>query len=496
VSDSTPKPTLDSLEPAAVWNLFSAMSAVPRPSKREEKIQAHMRQTAEKLGLTHRSDSIGNIVIDVPATPGHEAAPLIVLQGHLDMVCEKNAGTEHDFDQDPIRLELAEDAAGAAIVQAAGTTLGADNGIGVCLALAAATEPEVTHGPLEILLTTDEEEGMTGALALDPKLVRGKRLLNLDSEEDHALYIGCAGGCDSTVNWSFPARPTATSELYRLRVRGLRGGHSGGDIHEGRGAATKLLVRTLQRSGQEDLQLIRIDGGSKRNALAREAEALVAGGPGLRQALEQAAAAVTVEGKTESSEPGLSIEVEVSSQATTLGLSARDTNTLLCALVALPHGVLGMHPKVPGLVETSNNLATLHSSLDDGNLEISAGMLSRSSSDTRIEETKTQIAAIGALSGARVEHSNAYPGWEPDVSSPLLVTCRQVHQEVFGSEPEVAAIHAGLECGLIGQRLGGMDMISFGPRIEGAHSPDERVWVDSVEKSWRYLKAVLAALAA
>ncbi len=486
---------LKTLQPAAVWSYFAAMAAVPRPSKREEKIRAHMRQTADELGLAHRSDAIGNIVIEVPATPGHEAASTVVIQGHLDMVCEKNAGTEHDFDRDPIRLLLAQDEEGAAIVHAAGTTLGADNGIGVCLAMAAATSPEVTHGPLEILLTTDEEEGMTGALALDPTLVQGKRLLNLDSEEDHALYIGCAGGCDTTLTWSCATFPLEDgAQVHRLRVSGLRGGHSGGDIHEGRGAATKLLARTLRRSGDDELRLLQIQGGSKRNAISREAEALVTGGPDLGEALAVAAQAVAAEGKMESHEEGLEIQVENASGSGE-ALSVTDTETLLTALAALPHGVLGMHPKVPGLVETSNNLATLTSSTEEGRLQIRAGMLSRSSSDSRIEETKAQIAAIGTLSGAGVEHANAYPGWEPNVSSTLLTTCQRVHEEVFGEAPKVAAIHAGLECGLIGERLGGMDMISFGPRIEGAHSPDERVWVESVDKSWRYLKAILAALA-
>ena len=267
-----------SLEPQAVWQYFSGIAAVPRASKHEERIREHVRRLAQERGFNVREDAAGNLLIEVPATPGHENAPITVLQGHLDMVCEKNAGTAHDFDRDPIRLILDRDpATGEEIVRADGTTLGADNGIGVALALAAATSPDVVHGPLEILCTVDEEQGMTGAAALQPDFFRGKRLLNLDSDEDTVIYIGCAGGGDITLSWEFPTRPVSGRlELARLTVSGLRGGHSGGDIHENRGNANKILVRTLLDPDVKRVQIASITGGSKRNAIPREANAVIA----------------------------------------------------------------------------------------------------------------------------------------------------------------------------------------------------------------------------
>ncbi|MGD8453942.1 MAG: aminoacyl-histidine dipeptidase [Phycisphaerae bacterium] len=488
------------LEPTAVWRFFADISAVPRPSKQEEKIRAHVRETAQKLGLAFREDKTGNIVIDVPASPGHEKAPLTILQGHLDMVCEKNAGTTHDFDRDPIRLIVEKDAASdEQIVRAAGTTLGADNGIGLALALAAVTDPNVVHGPLEILCTVDEEMGMTGAGVLTPEFVRGRRLLNLDSEDDAILYIGCAGGGDISLTWELPAAaPAKGLEGVQITVSGLRGGHSGGDIHENRGNAVKALVRTLSAAGLDGLQIAALRGGSKRNALAREATAVLAGPAGTLDKLRKAAGPMQEIVAHESAEPGATITVEPAG-ADAIGhvLSAADTQRILWTITGLPHGVLEMHPKVPGLVQTSNNVATLSTEPAAGGakMTIVIGCLSRSSVDGRLEVTREQIAAIGRLAGAAVEFGHSYPGWAPDIDSPLLASCRRVFTELFGSEPNVTAIHAGLECGIIGQRLGKVDMISFGPRITGAHSPDERVYVASVQRSYQFLTKVLAELA-
>ena len=311
MSQATPT-GVESLEPAEVWRFFAGISAVPRPSKHEEQIRAHVRKTAEELGFKFREDRVGNIAIEVPATPGHEKAPVTVLQGHVDMVCEKNAGTEHDFERDPIQLIIDKDPkTGEQIVRANGTTLGADNGIGLALGLAAATSPDVVHGPLEILCTVDEEMGMTGAGQLEPGFVRGTCLLNLDSEADDMLYIGCAGGGDVTLTWAFDTPALGGGgETCRVTVSGLRGGHSGGDIHENRGNAIKVLVRTLARAGLKDLRIVTIAGGSKRNALAREASVVLAGSKGTIEALKKAAAVLRDTVAHESAEPGAVITVE------------------------------------------------------------------------------------------------------------------------------------------------------------------------------------------
>ena len=490
---------LDGLGPAVVWGFFSRIAAVPRPSKKEGPIRQAVRVLAQENGLAVREDNVGNLVIEVPASAGLEGAPITVLQGHLDMVCEKNAETAHDFDRDPLRLILDREAdGGEQLVRADGTTLGADNGIGLALALAAATSPEVKHGPLELLFTVDEESGMTGADALTPDSFRGRRLLNLDSEEDDVIYIGCAGGCDTTLSWDFPVEPVGEGAvLSRVMVSGLQGGHSGSDIHKNRGNAIKLLGRTLMSVVPEELRLVSMRGGQLRNAIPREAYALVAGPPESFVALSAAASAVKAQTLREGAEEDLSLRVErEGAGGATVALSRDSTSTLLQTVAALPHGVLGMHSTIAGLVETSNNLATVTSDTPKGpTVRLAVGLLARSSSASRLQSTLGQIAAVGSLAGARVATANHYPGWEPNLDSPVLRSCCRVYERLFKEEPKVTAIHAGLECGIIGERIGGMDMVSFGPRIEGAHSPDERVYVTSVQKSWRYLVALLEELA-
>jgi dipeptidase D len=490
---------IEALEPAPVWRLFARLSGIPHPSKKEERIRAEVRAVAEEMGLSAREDAAGNILIDAPASPGCEGAPVTVLQGHLDMVCEKNADSTHNFDQDPIRLIVDRDeASGERIVRADGTTLGADNGVGVAMALAAASATDMTHGPLELLLTADEETGMTGANALTPESFRGRRLLNLDSEEDDALYIGCAGGCDTILTFSCELQaPGQTAAAYQLKVSGLRGGHSGGDIHENRGNAIKLLTRTLLRAGLDRFRVASIRGGQLRNAIPREAEAVVVGSADSMEALRQAAAEVQAEGSEESAEPDLAIDVAAAGpSAVPSVLSQADTGRVLATLAALPHGVLGMHRKMEGLVETSNNVATVRFAPDGGGgpVTIEIGNLSRSSSASRQREALDQLAAVGRLAGATVKTGDPYPGWAPNPDSPTLATCARVYRDLFGAEPRVAAIHAGLECGIIGERVGGVDMVSLGPTIQGAHSPDERVYVASVQKSWKFLQTILAEL--
>lgn len=491
---------IDVLEPAGVWRLFAELAATPRPSGNEVRVREYTRQLAEKNGLTVREDRVGNIVVDVPGSSGCEDSPVTVLQAHLDMVCVKDSGVEGDFNRDPIRPVLDVDADGRRqIVRAEGTTLGADNGIGIAMAFAAAFSPDVTHGPLELLLTVDEEDGMTGAKALTPDSFRGRRMLNLDSEEDDTLYIGCAGGRDTTLSWTFPTTaPAPGDDSVRVMVEGLRGGHSGGDIHENRGNALKLLARTLLRTDSDCLRLACIAGGIKRNVIPSEASAAICCPADAASRLREAADEVAEEGRRESAEPSLAIRVEsLSDDEVQAALTTADTALLLRTLAALPQGVLGMHPNVPDLVETSNNVATIvftpHK--EGKQVDVEIGSLSRSSSESCKAAACEQIASVGRLAGAEVVMANDYPGWEPNLDSTVLATCRGVYERLFGAPPKVTAIHAGLECGLIGKLVGGMDMVSFGPTIIGAHSPQERVYVDSVAKSWKYLTAVLSELA-
>jgi dipeptidase D len=489
--------TIESLEPTAVWRFFAAMTAVPRPSKFEDRIQAHTIQTAEELGLPCRKDDAGNILIEVPASPGCESAPIVVLQGHLDMVGEKNADVDHDFENDPIETFIdTDDETGQRIVRARGTTLGADNGIGVAMALAAATDPDCTHGPLEILCTSDEEMGMTGANALTTHFFKGRRMLNLDSEEDDAIYIGCAGGTDVNLTWRLPTTPIDDSATgCRVSVTGLRGGHSGDNIHLNRANAIKALVRVLHDADFDGLRLISISGGSKRNAIPREASAVVCGPATIIDALKKSAQAVQdaiVEAGVDSR---CSIRVETADASDQRATSADDSQRVLTALIALPSGVLAVVPEMPGLTQTSNNLSTLQCTTSGDAIEIVAGCLSRSSSADQIQTTVQGLLALADLAGAQGSAGNGYPGWQPNIDSPTLAVCRRVYEELFGETPRVAAIHAGLECGIIGERVGEIDTVSIGPRIEGAHSPDEHVFVESVAKSYRYLKAILAELA-
>jgi len=490
---------VENLEPKPVWQLFSGIAAVPRESKHEEQIRAYMKKLVTDRGLKVREDKVGNLLVEVPASPGCEAAPITILQGHLDMVCEQNTGGKHDFRKDPIRMVLATDAKGEQILRADGTTLGSDNGIGVAMSLAAAFSPDVKHGPLELLFTIDEEAGMTGAKALEQGFFRGRRMINLDSEEDDALYIGCAGGSDATLTRSYSAAPLDdAAEAARVAITGLRGGHSGGEIHENRGNAIKLLARTLHAVEERGVRIAEFGGGSKRNVIPREATATMVCQRGGMEALRTAAKTFTAAAQAESGEQNVQIAVEPVGLANLKGaLSANDTQALLAMLLALPSGVIGMHPRVPGLVQTSNNLATMAiDSSRNGRLHAEIGLLARSSSPEWMQAVLTQIAAVARLGGAEFSAGNSYPGWEPNLDSPLLNTCQTLYERMFKAAPRVTAIHAGLECGLIGERVGGgLDMISFGPRINGAHSPDERVWVASVEKIWKYLQAVLAELA-
>lgn len=480
---------LAEIEPRKVWGFFEEIRKIPRPSKHEEKIRTWLKDWATDNSFAFREDATGNLVVTIPASEGHENADIVILQGHVDMVPEKNRDVEHDFLKDPIEADIEDD-----WVLARGTTLGADNGIGMALAMAAATDPECIHGPLELLFTVDEETGLTGATQLDDSLLEGRMLLNLDTEEDGAFYIGCAGGADQHTCFDIERETSHHPEGFQVAVCGLRGGHSGVDIHENRANAIKLLARLLKAvmdSGIE-FDLVSIEGGSKHNAIPREAFAEIRVASDSIERLKSVAGEQKSEfdGEFGRIDPALSVEItgaDVGDQAFTADLTRR----LLGALVAVPHGVLAMSHSVRGLVETSNNVAVINTT--DSAVEITTS--TRSSVMPALRAMTTQIRAGFEMAGARVEDMGGYPGWAPNPESLLLKTGKSVFTNVFNKEPEVKAIHAGLECGIIGQKFPGMDMISFGPEIRSPHAPGEKVQISSVANTWKLLKEFLANLA-
>jgi len=485
-------PRVESLEPKAVWSQFARILAIPRPSGHEEKMAELVLEAAKKKGVAAERDAIGNVVVRVPATKGREKSPVTVLQSHLDMVGEKRSDVAHDFAKDPIRPRLEGE-----WMYATGTTLGADNGVGVAAALALLenADGDLEHGPLELLFTVDEETGLTGAKKLSPKILKGKRLLNLDSEEDGLFFIGCAGGCDTKLSIKpapVPAPPAG--DAFTLAVSGLKGGHSGVQIHENRGNALKILARWLlaaQRAGIA-FELARFEGGGKHNAIPREAfadvildAAAVKAQKPVTEAL-QAALASELEGI----EDKLALEARPLAERPKRVYRAADRDRLLRLVQALPHGVLAMSGAVPGLVETSSNVAV--AAMEDDRVVVWTS--SRSSVAPALEAVLAQIRSIGELAGFEVDTKDGYPGWKPNPQSPLLETAKRVFASSRGAEAKVTAIHAGLECGLIGEIYPKMDMISFGPEIQSPHSPDERVHVGSVGRFWTFLKTLLAAL--
>jgi len=481
--------TLTELEPHVVWNYFDEIRKIPRPSKHEEKIQAWLKAWAEEQGFAVHEDAAGNLVVSVPASPDSDGAAPVVLQGHVDMVPEKNRDSDHDFLTDPIKVVVDGD-----WVVAPDTTLGADNGIGIAMAMAAATDQGCVHPPLELLFTIDEETGLTGATELDDSLLSGRLLINLDTEEDGAFYIGCAGGQDQHTIFDIERKTSSLPEEIQISVQGLRGGHSGVDIHENRANAIKLLARLLLagRGAGIEFDITTIEGGMLHNAIPREAFAGLRGAEGSLERFSAVLEECTSEfmGEFGKIDPDLVIEVTAGSadaEVLTDDLATR----LIDALVAVPHGVLAMSRDVPGLVETSNNLAVV--AFTDAAIQITTS--TRSSVMPALRAMTTQIRAGFELAGARVEDMGGYPGWAPDADSHLLKTGKQVFQEAFNREPHVKAIHAGLECGIIGEKFPGMDMISFGPEIRSPHAPGEKVQISSVANSWLLLKAFLAGLA-
>jgi dipeptidase D len=482
---------LHDLEPGLLWAHFDRIRQVPRPSKHERRVRELVGRWAKGREFPLRADAYGNLVVDVPATPGREQAPVIVLQAHLDMVCEKSPGTSFDFLGEPIQVEVAGD-----WVTASRTTLGADDGIGVAAAMAVAEDPEAVHGPLQLLLTVEEELGLRGALRLDSSLLRGRLLLNLDSE-DSAFYIGSAGAGETLGHFLTRRIPLSSrGRTGQVRVWGLSGGHSGLSILEHRANSLKQLASVLYaaRTGGIAFALIDLAGGSSRNALPREAYATLQVDPAHAGKLCQLAHEAEFAFRREfaDSEGDLRIEWTESQADPSQGaFDVGDADRVIDALLACPHGVHAMNREIRGLVETSSNLATVATTQG----EVLVTNLARSSSRLGLDAICMQTAAVLRLAGAEVEMRGGYPGWQPRLDSPLLRTAGAVYERLFGHKPQLKAVHAGLECGVIGTKVPGMDMISFGPTIEGAHTPRERVHIGSVGDFYRLLKGIVAELA-
>ena len=475
--------TIRDLQPKLVWEIFDEITAVPRPSKHEEKIIEYLVDFARKHSLDYSRDDIGNVVIRKPATAGYESKPTVVLQSHMDMVCEKNSDTVHNFDTDPIRTKIVD-----GWVKAEGTTLGADCGIGMEAALALLIDPQVEHGAIEALFTVDEETGLTGAFNLGENMLSGKYLINLDSEDEGEIFIGCAGGVDTLAKFDYTAQTLEGEYIYyRIAVSGLKGGHSGDDIDKGLGNANKILANFLYDAERFDIRLGMFDGGNLRNAIPREAYAVVAVPEHTALLFETALAQYVsaVKALYAPTEPNLHIAL---SEAAEQPVIDSDTQSaLLAALVGLPNGVLAMSQTMKGLVETSTNLASVK--FVESQIVVTTSQ--RSSVERSKRDAMHSIEAVLALAGATVEHSDGYPGWTPDPSSQLLASTVAAYRELFGTEPKVRAIHAGLECGLFLEKYPHLEMVSFGPTLRGVHSPDERLEIATVDKFWVLLLEVL-----
>jgi dipeptidase D len=478
---------IETLEPRPLWSYFLGLSRIPRGSKNEAAAARWVMEQARAAGCEVEQDAAGNVLARKPATPGREGAPVVALQSHVDMVCEKNEGTAHDFTRDPIDVWLDGDQ-----VRARGTTLGADNGMGVAAALAVLAATDLPHGPLEALFTVDEETGLTGAQAVRPGWLRARHLLNLDSEREGELTIGCAGGIDTVATRRVPrVAPHAGWRPFRLKVTGLKGGHSGIDIALGRGNALRLLGQVLAALGPLHAPaLAAVKGGAKRNAIPREAFAVAWIDPARRPALEADLARLQAEWRTALGQidPGVTLGLEETDGPAPMAAgAAADVAGLL---LGGPHGVEAMSPDLPGLVQTSTNLGIAETTGD----VVQVCFLTRSAVDASRRALVERIGAVCALAGFEVEHQGGYPGWKPAPSSPLVQLVDGVHARLFGRPMAIRAIHAGLECGIIGERYPGMEMVSFGPTLTDAHTPDERVHAPSVVTFWQLLVGALDRL--
>jgi dipeptidase D len=477
---------IEGLKPELVWKYFAEIAKIPRGSKNEAAIVKYVLETAKKLGLEAKSDKFGNVVVRKPASHGREHVGSIALQGHLDMVCEKNNDKVHDFLKDPIELVRRGN-----VLMANGTTLGADNGVAVATNLAIMEDRSLEHGPLEFLFTVDEETGLTGASNLGSDFLTSKTLLNLDSEEEGHLYVGCSGGRNTMASWKLETESAGAALIpAELKVSGLRGGHSGLEIDKNRGNSIKITVRVLQPLSLLGVRLATIVGGNKHNAIPREAAAVVYVPKKSWDSATKTVAACEEIIKSELGkvDPDLTITLNErkglkKGKVMKKGLQKK----LLQTIAALPHGVIKMSSEISGLVETSTNVATIATTKKAVEMATSQ----RSSVASENAEICSTVRTIFDLGGADVKHTDGYPGWKPNLDSPVLAVAKQTYNTLFHKMPEVKAIHAGLECGIIGERYPGMDMLSFGPTLEGVHSPDEKIFIDTVDKYWQFLLGIL-----
>ncbi len=472
-------------EPAALWRHFHALTQVPRPSNKEQKVLDFLLAFAHDLGLETEQDEVGNLLVRKPASPAYEDRPALLLQSHVDMVCEKNADVQHDFDNDPIQTWV-----DGQWLRAKGTTLGADDGIGVAAAMAVLSQKHLQHGPIESLFTVNEEAGMTGALQLRERWLKARLAINLDTEAMSEIYIGCAGGMDTLGKLPYQSEPTpSTYAGFALRVRGLKGGHSGDEIDKGLANSNKLMARMLGQLAQQlGFRLASLAGGNLRNAIPREADATLALDPAQAEAFAQRVRALADEFRQEfrKTEPALEIRFDPF-PAPEKVFAPESQARLLNLLLAFPHGVLAMSQGLEGLVETSSNLAALRTHAD--HVEVVSSQ--RSSLDSGLRMACGMARACLELAGAEAWHTDGYPGWAPRPESPMLRLASEAHQRLFGDVPQVRAIHAGLECGMFVKKYPDLDIISIGPTMFGAHSPDERLDIGATAQFWKWLVEIL-----
>ncbi|WP_106829549.1 aminoacyl-histidine dipeptidase [Parabacteroides pacaensis] len=479
------------LSPAIVWKYFHEITQVPRPSKKEGKMIQYLESFAAKHNLELKKDKSQNILIKKPATPGKENVPVVVLQAHMDMVCEKNEGTPHDFENDPIRTVVDDE-----WLKADGTTLGADNGIGMAAQLAILASDDIEHGPIECLFTVDEETGLTGANNLETGFITGHILLNLDSEDEGEIYIGCAGGKNTIATFEYTPHKTLTDFFFRIDIKGLNGGHSGSEIHKGLGNANKILARILYKlvGSMADMELCAINGGNLHNAIAREAWAVIGIGSENKELARTLINQFTAEIEDELKDIDSNVSISMFSvPPVAYCIHPKVSCDLIYALMACPHGVMGMSRDIPGLVETSTNLASVKMGEDN---TITVVTSQRSSVESRKEEVSSMVEAVFILADAEVSFTDGYPGWAPNTHSGILKVAQDTYKELFGKEAAIKAIHAGLECGLFLKKYPQLDMISFGPTLRDVHSPNERIEIRTVELWWQHLLEILKSIPA
>jgi dipeptidase D len=484
--------TIKELQPTDLWNYFYEITQIPRPSKKEEKIRSFLLDFAKKHNLEAKQDKVGNVLITKPSTPGKENVPTVILQGHMDMVCEKNNDVTHNFETDPIETYI-----DGEWVRAKGTTLGADNGVGVAAALAILAADDIQHGKIETLFTVDEETGLTGANAIEKDFITGDILINLDTEEEGQIYIGCAGGIGTKACFKYKLKDSPKKYFwFRVDVKGLHGGHSGSDIDRGFANANKLLTRFLYSISRKKYGMVlsEISGGNLHNAIPREAHAIIGVKDkykeDIRVKLNTFLAEVQEEYKAVDPEINMTLETaDIPSKI----FNRRTTENLILSLYACPHGVIGMSHDIPGLVETSTNLASIKM-LEGDIIEVETSQ--RSSVESCKKDVANMVSAAFELAGAKVTHNDGYPGWKPNPDSEILKIAQKTYADLFGEEPLIKAIHAGLECGLFLEKYPHLDMISIGPTMTDVHSPNEKLNIPSVAKWWDYLKKLLESIPA